>query len=132
MLYSSPNHVIQLLAIVWCCFCACFLTGFFFWSCWTTARRGFNYIRRLHQIPCDRCVYFTGDYRLKCTVHPYKALTEEAIECLDFRSTTPSENTIPCIRKRSCTQRSISYQNSKQLQPKTLFSHRFSKFYSDV
>lgn len=33
-------------------------------------RDGYIRLRRLHQIPCSRCAFFTGDYRLKCTVHP--------------------------------------------------------------
>ncbi|MEO1131845.1 MAG: hypothetical protein AAFX40_03965 [Cyanobacteria bacterium J06639_1] len=40
--------------------------------------------RRMHQIPCPDCQYFTGEYRLKCTVCPHIALSEEAIGCRDF------------------------------------------------
>ncbi len=40
--------------------------------------------KRLHQIPCAKCQYFTGNHHLKCTVQPCFALTEEAINCLDF------------------------------------------------
>ncbi|MEL6931131.1 MAG: hypothetical protein AAFO95_21300, partial [Cyanobacteria bacterium J06600_6] len=40
--------------------------------------------KRMHQIPCTKCRYFTGDYRLKCTVNPAQANTEEAIGCSDF------------------------------------------------
>ncbi len=43
-------------------------------------------LRRLHQIPCSHCVFFSGDYRLKCAVHPCKALSEEAINCLDYEA----------------------------------------------
>lgn len=39
---------------------------------------------RMHQIPCPRCRFFTGDYRLKCTVSPYIASTSTAIGCRDF------------------------------------------------
>lgn len=45
---------------------------------------GWKHLRRLHQVPCSRCIYFTGDYNLKCTVRPCSALTETAIGCLDF------------------------------------------------
>ena len=45
---------------------------------------GINHVRKMHQIPCSNCVYFTGDYRLKCPVHPMKALSEDAIACRDF------------------------------------------------
>jgi hypothetical protein len=53
-------------------------------SMWISARIGIANIKRLHQIPCADCRFFTNDYRLKCTVHPNCALTEEAINCSDF------------------------------------------------
>ena len=39
--------------------------------------------KKMHQIPCTKCRFFTGDYRLKCTVNPHIANTEEAIGCDD-------------------------------------------------
>lgn len=39
--------------------------------------------KKMHQIPCSSCRFFTGDYRLKCTVNPHIANTEEAIDCPD-------------------------------------------------
>ena len=53
---------------------------------YVTFHSGINYVKRLHQIPCSRCTFFTGDYRLKCTVHPYSALTETAINCGDYEA----------------------------------------------
>lgn len=44
--------------------------------------------QQLHQIPCSHCQFFTGDYHLKCTVHPSSALTEDAIDCPDQRPVT--------------------------------------------
>ena len=41
--------------------------------------------KRMHQIPCTKCRFFTGDYRLKCTVNPSAANTEQAIGCGDYR-----------------------------------------------
>lgn len=41
--------------------------------------------KRMHQIPCTKCRFFTGDYRLKCTVNPSVANTEQAIGCSDYR-----------------------------------------------
>ena len=38
----------------------------------------------MHQIPCSNCQFFTGDYQLKCALHPNTALSEEAIDCSDF------------------------------------------------
>lgn len=40
--------------------------------------------KKMHQIPCTNCRFFTGDYRLKCTVNPHVANTEEAIGCPDL------------------------------------------------
>jgi hypothetical protein len=60
-------------------------------------RDGFLRLRRLHQIPCDRCSFFTGEYRLKCTVHPCEAFTEAAIACRDFE---PTSHPIPFCSKR--------------------------------
>jgi hypothetical protein len=55
-------------------------------STWKTIKKDWHHLNRLHQIPCDRCIFFTGEYNLKCTVHPDKALNEDAIGCLDYRS----------------------------------------------
>ena len=43
--------------------------------------------KKMHQIPCTKCRFFTGDYRLKCTVNPSVANTEQAIECNDYQKT---------------------------------------------
>ncbi|MBE9019691.1 hypothetical protein IQ272_26880 [Chroococcidiopsidales cyanobacterium LEGE 13417] len=48
------------------------------------ARDGISYLKRMHQIPCPDCQFFTGDYQLKCALHPHTALSEEAIGCSDF------------------------------------------------
>lgn len=40
--------------------------------------------KKMHSIPCTKCRFFTGDYRLKCTANPSIANTEQAIECIDF------------------------------------------------
>ena len=62
------------------------LLGFMLAMC-LAVRDGVARLKRLHQIPCSRCAFFTGDYRLKCTVHPCKALSESAIDCLDYEPT---------------------------------------------
>lgn len=64
-------------------------------SIWVSARIGMKNVKRLHQIPCPNCRFFTDDFRLKCTLHPTYALTEEAIDCCDFCS----KNTIIQNRK---------------------------------
>ena len=40
--------------------------------------------KKMHSIPCTKCRFFTGDYRLKCTVNPSIANTESAIGCGDY------------------------------------------------
>ncbi|NJL84085.1 MAG: hypothetical protein HC890_16305 [Chloroflexaceae bacterium] len=42
--------------------------------------------KQMHSIPCADCQFFTNDYRLKCTVHPGAANTEQAIGCRDYSS----------------------------------------------
>jgi hypothetical protein len=46
--------------------------------------KGWINLIKLHQIPCDRCAFFTGEFNLKCPVHPYNALNERAIDCPDY------------------------------------------------
>jgi hypothetical protein len=40
--------------------------------------------KQMHKIPCANCQFFTNDYRLKCTIQPIIALTEQAIDCRDY------------------------------------------------
>jgi hypothetical protein len=56
------------------------------WTIWNIVHQGITHVKRLHQIPCSRCQFFTGNYTLKCVVHPTSALTEAAINCSDFCS----------------------------------------------
>ncbi|UBF28633.1 hypothetical protein K9N68_12570 [Kovacikia minuta CCNUW1] len=56
------------------------------WSIWAAMRDTVARARQMHQIPCANCQFFTRDYHLKCTVHPSIALTEDAIDCPDFKS----------------------------------------------
>jgi hypothetical protein len=69
-------------------------------------RDGIARLKRLHQIPCSGCAFFTGDHRLKCTVHPCKALTEDAIACLDYEPSSISQPIASQVRgslkKRMC------------------------------
>jgi hypothetical protein len=77
---------------VFLAFCAWAILVLSVCSIWRTLQTGTNHIKKLHQIPCSGCEYFTNDYRLKCTVHPYTACSEEAIACLDFEPKTSSCN----------------------------------------
>jgi hypothetical protein len=63
-----------------------FVLFYYLRSTWKAVRKDWQHLKRLHQIPCNRCVFFTGEYNLKCAVHPSKALNEEAIGCIDYRS----------------------------------------------
>jgi hypothetical protein len=54
-----------------------------FLTIWSAIRGSVDTAKRMHQIPCTKCQFFTDDYRLKCTVHPSIANTEAAINCSD-------------------------------------------------
>lgn len=93
-----------------------------FWRLIAIARQAVEHLQRLHQIPCNKCAYFTGDYRLKCTVNPTVAMSETAIGCRDFLyrdldihspcgGCVPTKNhtkTLPKL-KRSTFKRKLTY-----------------------
>ena len=62
------------------------------WRTGTITTKAITHLQRLHKIPCSNCSYFTGDYRLKCTVRPFEALSEQAIDCLDFELCSHNHN----------------------------------------
>lgn len=43
----------------------------------------FNYF---HKHPCLNCHFFTNNHYLRCTVRPSCVLTEQALDCSDYRS----------------------------------------------
>jgi len=55
------------------------------WTLGRAMRDGIAQAKRMHQIPCAHCQFFTNDYRLKCTIHPHYANSERAIDCLDYK-----------------------------------------------
>lgn len=59
------------------------LTG---WRVFEATRDTVKQAKQMHQIPCPDCQFFTGDYNLKCPVHPMTALSEDAITCPDYCS----------------------------------------------
>jgi len=73
-----------MVATLLCAVCAWLMSMITLASIYTTVRKGINHVTRLHQIPCHNCDFFTNDHRLKCTVHPGIACTEDAIACRDF------------------------------------------------
>ena len=52
----------------------------------TTIRRGIANLQNVHRVPCSCCAFSSSDYRLKCSVHPSVAFSEEAIGCYDFEA----------------------------------------------
>ncbi|QHG18320.1 hypothetical protein [Nostoc sp. ATCC 53789] len=81
-------HGIQPLLIPICFITAWTLTILVVMSLWTAARDSVTTAKLMHQIPCTGCQFFTDNYRLKCTVRPSIANTEEAINCLDYQPKT--------------------------------------------
>ncbi|MEC4813743.1 MAG: hypothetical protein SAK29_10805 [Scytonema sp. PMC 1069.18] len=81
-------HTIQPLLVPMCFLCAWTLVIMVAWSMWIAARDSVSTAKQMHQIPCAGCQYFTNDYRLKCTVHPSIANTEDAVNCMDYQPQT--------------------------------------------
>jgi hypothetical protein len=77
-------HALQPVLVPICFLSAWAIVAMVGWSLWAAFRDGVQNAQRMHQIPCANCEFFTGDYHLKCTVHPSRALSEEAIHCLDY------------------------------------------------
>ncbi|MEA5627429.1 hypothetical protein [Nostoc sp. UHCC 0251] len=87
-LLSFLIHAIQPLLIPICFVVAWTVTILVVLSLWTAARDSVATAKQMHQIPCTGCQFFTDNYRLKCTVRPSIANTEEAIHCLDYQPKT--------------------------------------------
>lgn len=62
------------------------LITFFGWSIISFVFDAVGQAKQMHQIPCTQCRFFTNDHRLKCTIRPHIANTEQAIDCSDYRS----------------------------------------------
>lgn len=77
-------HLGQALIVPICCLSAWAFIGLMGWQILSALTHGIQLTQQLHQIPCADCRFFTGDYHLKCPVHPYAALSEQAINCEDF------------------------------------------------
>ena len=73
-----------MLHLVFCFSVWTVVSALLFWRSLTISQQAINHLKRLHQVPCTNCAYFTGDYRLKCTVNPTIAMSETAIGCRDF------------------------------------------------
>jgi len=60
------------------------MVGLLVWNMGSAIAYSIRTSKRMHQIPCSHCQYFTNDYHLKCSVRPDIALSEQAINCGDF------------------------------------------------
>ncbi|MCC5605771.1 hypothetical protein LC612_02920 [Nostoc sp. CHAB 5834] len=89
-LLSFLIHGIQPFLVPICFVVAWTVTILTVLSLWTAARDSVTTAKQMHQIPCSGCQFFTDNYRLKCTVRPSIANTEEAIDCLDYQPKTNS------------------------------------------
>ncbi|NEP00906.1 MAG: hypothetical protein F6K58_20015 [Symploca sp. SIO2E9] len=81
--------LVQALKPYWVPICFCLAWGLiilFFWTVWSSIRASLAIAKRMHQIPCTQCQFFTNDYRLKCTVNPSIANSEAAINCREYQS----------------------------------------------
>ncbi len=81
-------QAIQPFSVFICFFCAWALILVVSWGLWSAARDSVSTAKKMHQIPCPGCQFFTNDHRLKCTVRPCGANTEEAINCKDYEPKT--------------------------------------------
>jgi hypothetical protein len=80
-----------MLQTFYCSFVWLIVSCFIVWRSIEITKKAVSHLQRLHQIPCANCAFFTGDYRLKCTVHPITAMSEEAIDCCDFIPNTQQQ-----------------------------------------
>lgn len=99
------------------------VTTLLFWRLIAIAKQGVNHLKRLHQVPCDNCAYFTGDYRLKCTVNPTIAMSETAIGCRDFihkqgtrHNNNPKITCGDCLTMKKCSQTTIKCEQKSEFR----------------
>lgn len=65
-----------MLAMIFCAFFSWTMVILSILSVWLTLKKGANHLKRLHEIPCHNCEFFTNDYRLKCTVQLKRVLSK--------------------------------------------------------
>lgn len=58
---------------------------------WKFTHQGKVTINPFKQVPCKNCRFFHNNPHLKCAVHPFNALTKQALNCPDYqqKSLTP-------------------------------------------
>lgn len=79
-------QAIQPFLVPFCFLCAWAIAFSVIWSIWAAVRDSVQNAKQMHQIPCANCRFFTNNYFLKCPVHPTEALSEAAINCIDFEA----------------------------------------------
>ncbi len=92
---------------------------YLFWRFMAIAKQAIGHLKRLHQIPCNKCAYFTGDYRLKCTVNPIDATSENAIGCRDFLYDPHPTSCNGCSATNKCS-------NTRKKQKYSLFKRKLT------
>ena len=78
-------HAIQPFLVPLCFVFAWGLIILTVWSIIGTLVDSVHRAKQMHEIPCANCLFFTGDYHLKCPVQPKAALSEKAINCIDYK-----------------------------------------------
>jgi hypothetical protein len=68
------------------------------WSVWSAVRDSIARAQQMHRVPCAGCRYFSGDYHLKCPIHPRTALSEAAIDCPDFEVASPITRSLNALK----------------------------------
>ncbi|HIK55907.1 MAG TPA: hypothetical protein IGS37_12185 [Synechococcales cyanobacterium M55_K2018_004] len=80
-------HILQLLLVPLCFVLAWVIMALTAWNLWSALRDSVARAQQMHQIPCANCRFFSGNYQIKCAVHPDIALSEQAIDCKDYEPT---------------------------------------------
>ena len=75
---SRPLLPLLMPIAIWGCL-VLFITSVLF-----ALKDGLQQLRRLHQVPCNRCRYHTGNAYLRCAIQPLSAFSESAIGCPDY------------------------------------------------
>ncbi|NJO78359.1 MAG: hypothetical protein HC827_07415 [Cyanobacteria bacterium RM1_2_2] len=81
----SLIHAVQPLFVPICFISAWLLVGAVTWTAWAAIRDTVSTAKKLHEIPCANCQFFTNTHFLKCPVHPKSALSTDAIDCPDYQ-----------------------------------------------
>ena len=77
-------HALQPLFVPICFVSAWTIVILLVWNLWVAVRDGVTNAKQMHEIPCANCQFFTNNHRLKCPIHPKEALSDAAINCLDY------------------------------------------------